>query len=100
LELLSNKGEQPFAVGKGTKTPGNNPLVTMVHELGHQAHFKSKIDVFPRALTPISIQADPNHFEKFAELFTAYVFSGPRLKELYPYEYSTVESTLNAAGLL
>jgi hypothetical protein len=100
LADLSKKGLLPSSIGKGTKAAGNNPLVTMVHELGHQAHFKTGTKLLPSRLLPISNQAAPDYKEKFAEIFTAYVFSGPKLKELYPYEYSTVESTLTSAGLL
>lgn len=97
---LSQKNALSFAIGKGTKAVGNNPLVTMIHELGHQAHFKAGTKIFPSRLLSISKHAVPDYKERFAELFVAYMFSGPKLKELYPYEYSTVENTLNSAGLL
>ena len=94
-------GELPFAIGKGTKASGNNSLVTLVHELGHHAHYRTRMVPLPKNLKTVSIYGDPgNQKEQFAELFTAYMFSGPRLKELYPYEYGVVEDTLSRANLL
>jgi len=100
LKQLKDKGEILFSVGKGTKAPGNNPLVTLVHELGHHAHFKTKSALLDPYTVPVSMYGKTNNDEKFAELFTAYIFSGPKLRQLYPMEYEAVEKILSKGGLL
>lgn len=100
LNDLSNNKNLPYAVGKGTKGLGNNPLVTLIHELGHHGHFSSKTMPIGNNLKMVSIYAETNYKEHYAELFTAYVFAGPKLKALYPMEYEAVENVLSKGGLL
>ena len=100
LNELSGKGKTPYSMGKGTKALGNNPLVTLVHELGHHAHFATNERELPPYLKEVSTYAGVNHKEKYAELFAAYIFAGPKLKALYPAEYEAVEDILSKANLL
>lgn len=100
LKEVSEGGKLPFAVGKGTKAQGNNPLVTLVHELGHHAYFSSGITNLSPYLKNVSIYAEVNGDERHSELFTAYIFAGPKLKALYPTEYEAVENVLSKAKLL
>jgi hypothetical protein len=90
----------PHTVGKALKSPSNNTLVTLVHELGHHAHFRAKEVEVPSNLKRISIYSKTNQLEHYAELFSAYVFAGPRMKKLFPAEYELVEFVLVRANLL
>jgi hypothetical protein len=100
IKGLSQNEKLPFSMGKGTKALGNNPLVTLVHELGHHGHTAAKEMLLGDNLKLVSIYSEVNHKEHFAELFTAYMFAGPKLKALYPMEYEAVENVLSKANLL
>lgn len=100
LKEVSEGKRTPYSIGKGTKALGNNSLVTLIHELGHHGHFAAKEAAIGPNLKNLSFYAEVNNKEKFAELFTAYIFAGPRLRALYPMEYEAVENVLSKGGLL
>lgn len=100
LLAVSKGNPKPSSMGAGTKASGNFSLVTLVHELGHHAHFKSKLQALPINSPALSIYGEVNQRERYAELFVSYIFSGPRLRELYPSDYQVVENILSTANLL
>lgn len=100
LSSIASGKELPYQVGKGTKAPGNNTLITLVHEMGHHADFRSNLASISMNLQTISKYGEVDNREPFAELFAAYIFSGPRLKKLFPSEYKAVESILQMSNLL
>ena len=79
-------------------------LTTMIHEVGHQVHFKgsgaSPLGVKFKKLggkSSITIYSEKDKFELFAESFAAYVMSPDKLLDDAPRLYNWVEETLNAA---
>ena len=79
-------------------------LTTMIHETGHQVHFKGSgaapLGVKFKKLggkTSITTYSEKDKFELFAESFAAYVMSPDELIEQAPRLYNWVEETLNAA---
>ena len=79
-------------------------LTTMIHETGHQVHFKGSgaapLGVQFKKLggkTSITTYSEKDKFELFAESFAAYVMSPDELIEQAPRLYNWVEETLNAA---
>ena len=82
----------------------NQWLATMIHETGHQVHFKgtgaAPLGVKFKKLggkSSITIYSEKDKFELFAESFAAYVTSPDELLEQAPRLYNWVEETLNAA---
>jgi hypothetical protein len=100
LSNVAQGKEIPHTVGKAPGSPSNNSLVTLVHELGHQAHFKAKEVGIPKSFKKFSIYSDTDHLEHYAELFSAYIFAGPKMKKLFPAEYELVETVLKKGNLL
>ncbi len=88
---------RPYAIGSGSTGEGNNSLRTLVHELGHIAHFSSGSMPF---LKKFSKYADTDHKEAFAEAFVVYVFNGPQFKAKLPAVYNEVETILKKGGLI
>ena len=79
-------------------------LATMIHETGHQVHFKgtgaAPLGVKFKKLggkSSITTYSEKDKFELFAESFAAYVTSPDELLEQAPRLYNWVEETLNAA---
>ncbi|MGI9270113.1 MAG: minor capsid protein, partial [Porticoccus sp.] len=79
-------------------------LATMIHETGHQVHFKGSgaapLGVKFKKLggkSSITIYSEKDKFELFAESFAAYVTTPDTLLEDAPRLYNWVEETLNAA---
>ena len=79
-------------------------LTTMIHEVGHQVHFKGSgaapLGVKFKKLggkSSITIYSEKDKFELFAESFAAYVMSPDKLLDDAPRLYNWVEETLNAA---
>ena len=79
-------------------------LTTMIHETGHQVHFKGSgaapLGVKFKKLggkSSITTYSEKDKFELFAESFAAYVMSPDELIEQAPRLYNWVEETLNAA---
>jgi len=88
---------RPYAIGSGSTGEGNNSLRTLVHELGHIAHFTTKSMPFSKKF---SKYADTNHEEAFAEAFVVYMFNGPQFKSKLPTVYNEVETILKKGGLI
>lgn len=63
---------------------------TWVHEMGHQVHFKAGSPVPPFGFG-LTRYAEKNHYEWFAEHFTAWLFAPEQLQTLYPdiFDYVT-----------
>jgi len=79
-------------------------LTTMIHEVGHQVHFKGSgaapLGVKFKKLggkSSITIYSEKDKFELFAESFAAYVMSPDKLLNDAPRLYNWVEETLNSA---
>ena len=79
-------------------------LTTMIHETGHQVHFKGSgaapLGVKFKKLgckSSITTYSEKDKFELFAESFAAYVMSPDELIAQAPRLYNWVEETLNAA---
>ena len=74
---------------------------TMVHEIGHQVHFKgSGASSFTGARGDfkfVSTYARKNRFEQFAEAFTMYIFDPEGLQTKAPSLYKWVDDNLNSA---
>ena len=81
---------------------------TMVHEIGHQVHFKgsgagSFASVAEEFLATgggipfVSTYARKNRFEQFAEAFTMYIFDPEGLQSKAPALYKWVDDNLNSA---
>ena len=81
---------------------------TMVHEIGHQVHFKgsgagSFASVAEEFLATgggipfVSTYARKNRFEQFAEAFTMYIFDPEGLQSKAPALYKWVDNNLNSA---
>ena len=74
---------------------------TMVHEIGHQVHFKgSGASSFTGARGDfkfVSTYARKNRFEQFAEAFTMYIFDPNGLQTKAPSLYKWVDDNLNSA---
>jgi len=85
-------------------SPDHQWLTTMIHETGHQVHFKGSgaapLGVKFKKLggkSSITTYSEKDKFELFAESFAAYVMSPDELIEQAPRLYNWVEETLNAA---
>ena len=78
-------------------------LSTMIHEIGHQVHFKGSgaaaypFAFDPKAMTYVTKYASKNRFEQFAEAFTVYVLDPEGLKLKAPKLYQWVDDTLEKA---
>ena len=74
---------------------------TMVHEIGHQVHFKgSGAGAFTGGRLDfrfVSTYATKNRFEQFAEAFTLYIFDPEGLQTKAPSLYKWVDDNLNSA---
>ncbi len=74
---------------------------TMVHEIGHQVHFKgSGASSFTGARGDfrfVSTYARKNRFEQFAEAFSMYIFDPNGLQTKAPALYKWVDDNLNSA---
>ena len=74
---------------------------TMVHEIGHQVHFKgSGASSFTGARGDfkfVSTYARKNRFEQFAEAFNMYIFDPNGLQTKAPALYKWVDDNLNSA---
>jgi len=74
---------------------------TMVHEIGHQVHFKgSGAGAFTGGRLDfrfVSTYATKNRFEQFAEAFTMYIFDPEGLQTKAPSLYKWVDDNLNSA---
>lgn len=75
---------------------------TMVHEIGHQVHFKgSGAGAFTEwkygDLKFVSTYAKKNRFEQFAEAFSMYIFDPDGLQTKAPALYKWVDDNLNSA---
>ena len=83
-------------------------ITTMIHEIGHQVHFKgSGADVLGNkyrklgGMKYVTGYSRKNPRELFAESFTCYVLDPDGLQEVAPRLYTWVEETLeNALKLL
>ena len=74
----------------------------MVHEIGHQVHFKgsgaSAFTEWTRGdFKFVSTYAKKNRFEQFAEAFTMYIFDPEGLQTKAPSLYKWVDDNLNSA---
>ena len=73
----------------------------MVHEIGHQVHFKgSGAGAFTGGRLDfrfVSTYATKNRFEQFAEAFTLYIFDPEGLQTKAPSLYKWVDDNLNSA---
>ena len=79
-------------------------ITTMIHEIGHQVHFKgSGADVLGNkyrklgGMKYVTGYSRKNPRELFAESFTCYVLDPDGLQEVAPRLYTWVEETLEAA---
>jgi len=79
-------------------------ITTMIHEIGHQVHFKgSGADVLGNkyrklgGMKYVTGYSRKNPRELFAESFTCYVLDPDGLQEIAPRLYTWVEETLNNA---
>jgi hypothetical protein len=100
LSSAAQGKELPHTMGKAPGSASNNTLVTLVHELGHHAHFKAKEVGIPDSFKRVSTYSKTNQLEHYAELFSSYIFAGPKMKKLFPAEYELVESVLREGNLL
>tara|TARA_B100001094_G_scaffold260862_1_gene261426 strand:+ start:3117 stop:5351 length:2235 start_codon:yes stop_codon:yes gene_type:complete len=78
-------------------------LSTMIHEIGHQVHFKGSggaaypFAFDPKAMTYVTKYASKNRFEQFAEAFTVYVLDPEGLQLKAPKLYQWVDDNLEKA---
>jgi len=78
-------------------------LSTMIHEIGHQVHFKGSggaaypFAFDPKAMTYVTKYASKNRFEQFAEAFTVYVLDPEGLQSKAPKLYQWVDDNLEKA---
>lgn len=85
-------------------------LMTYVHEMGHQVHFRAgspnppadSVSLGRRIAKGITEYSTTNHFETFAEAFVAYTFNPKALRQvdepLYNWVKGTVDSAIAKAG--
>ena len=78
-------------------------LSTMIHEIGHQVHFKGSgaehypFRFSPKDMTYVTKYASKNRFEQFAEAFTVYILDPEGLKLKAPKLYQWVDDNLEKA---
>lgn len=87
-------------------------LMTYVHEMGHQVHFRAgspnppadSVSLGRRVAKGITEYSTTNHFETFAEAFVAYTFNPKALRQadepLYNWVRDSVDSAMAKAGAM
>jgi hypothetical protein len=102
--LSSEQKELTFSFSTAKENSQYDPVITYIHEVGHQIHFKShseppksSVSLARDTLKGITKYSSYSYDEAFAEAFVAYVLNPEALVEYDRPLYDWVDATVNAA---